>query len=61
MYFMSNVFLKDNIDGVCVLKFKISYIHNTTHPSHNNQVKLCRKVHSMWWGSKDLELQKWDD
>ena len=34
MYFMSNRFLKDNINGVYVTQFQLPYIRDTTHPSH---------------------------
>ena len=49
MYYMSTRFLKDSTDGVCVPQFQLTYIHNTTHPSHTFLVKLCREVHYMWW------------
>ena len=34
MYFMSNIFLKDKIDGFCVQQFQLAYISKKTHPSH---------------------------
>ena len=55
MYFMSTRFLKDNIYGVHVLKFQLAYIRDTTNPSHENVVKLCREVNYMWWENQDLE------
>ena len=47
MYFMANIFLKDNINGVCVPQFQLAYIFDTTHPSHKHFVKLYREVHYM--------------
>ena len=61
MYFMSNIFLKDKIDGVHVTLFQLACICNTTHPSHKKLVKLFCEVHYMWWRNQDLELQEWDD
>ena len=61
MYFMSTIFLKDNTDGFCVPQFQIYYIRDTTHPSHKNLVKLCCKLHSMWWVDRYLELLEWED
>ena len=57
MYYMSSIFLKDNINGVYVPQFQIAYIHDTTHPSHKNVVKLCREVHYMWWVNQGLLIQ----
>ena len=34
MYFMSTVFLKDNIYGVRVPQFQLAFIHDTTYHSH---------------------------
>ena len=34
MYFMSTIFLKDNIDAVRVPQFQLAYIRNTNHTSH---------------------------
>ena len=58
---MSTRFLKDNINGVRVPPFQISYIRETTHPPHENLVDFCREVHYMWWGYQYLELQEWED
>ena len=35
-YFMSTGLIKDNIDGVCVPQFQISYNHNTYNPLPKN-------------------------
>ena len=59
MYFMSTIFLKDNINGVRVPKFQLDYIRDTTHPSHKYLVKFCRELHYMWWVKQYLELQEW--
>ena len=56
MYFMSNRFLEDNINGVRVTKFQIAYIRDTTNPSHNFLVKLCFEVHYTWWVNQYLGL-----
>ena len=56
---MSTIFLKYNIDGVCVAQFKLSYISGTTNSSHTKLVKFCREVHYMWWINQELELQEW--
>ena len=32
--FMSDIFLKNDIDGICVTKFQLSYIRDTTNPLH---------------------------
>ena len=61
MYFMSNIFLKDKIDGVRVTQFQLAYIRNTTHNSHKNLVTLCCEVNYMWRGNQDLEMQEWED
>ena len=58
MYFMSNRFLEDNINGVRVTKFQIAYIRDTTNPSHNFLVKLCFEVHYMWWINQYFGLQE---
>ena len=50
MFFISNVFLKYNINGVHVPQLHISYIRDTTHTPHKNVVKLCRELHHIWWG-----------
>ena len=34
MYFMLTILLRDYINGVCVTKFQLAYIHDKTHPSH---------------------------
>ena len=60
MYFMSTIFLKYKINGVCVTQFQLSYIHNTTYHPHTNLVKFCCEVHYMWWWNQDLELQEWE-
>ena len=57
---MSTILLKYNINGVCVTQFQIDYIRNTTHPSHNNFVKLFHEVHYMWWLNQGFELQEWN-
>ena len=36
MFYLSNIFLKYNIDGACVPQFKTSYICNTTNILHEN-------------------------
>ena len=59
MYFMPTRLLNDNTDGVRVPKFKRSYTHDTTHPSHKILVKLCREVRYMWWVNQYLEQQEW--
>ena len=61
MYFMSTILLKDKINGVRIPRFQLAYIHSKTHPLHKTLVKLCRKVHYMWWLNQYLELQKWKD
>ena len=40
IYFMSTILLKDNIDGVRVPQFQLSYICNTNHPSHKDLVQV---------------------
>ena len=40
MFLMSTIFVKFDIDGVHVPQFKLSYIHNTTHPSRKKFVHL---------------------
>ena len=45
MYFMSTIFLKDNINGVRVPQFQLAYIRDTTQTSHKNVVRLCGEVH----------------
>ena len=40
-FFMSTRFLKDNINGVSVPQFQVSYIHDTIHTSYKKLVKLC--------------------
>ena len=57
MYFMSTRFLKYKIYGVRVPKFQITYIRDTTHPSHNVFDRLCHEVHYMFFGNQELELQ----
>ena len=47
--FISAILLKDDIDRFRVPPFKLSYIRNTTHPSHK-KIKLFRDVHYVWWG-----------
>ena len=47
MYFMSTIFLKDNIDGSRVPQFQLTYICDTTHPSTKHLVQLCREVNYM--------------
>ena len=49
IYFMSIVLLKYKIDGFRVPQFQLAYIFDTTHPSHNNLVKLCCEVNDIWW------------
>ena len=58
---MSTGSLKDNIDGFRVPKFKLSYICDTTHPSHKNLVKFCPEEHYVWWENQHLEIQEWED
>ena len=58
MYFMSNIFLKYNIDGFRVPQFQLDYIRDTTHQFDTNLVKLCHDMHYMWWGNQELELQE---
>ena len=53
---MPTIFLKGNIDGVCLTQFQLAFICDTTSTSHKNLVKLCREVHYMWWRNQDLEL-----
>ena len=36
IYFMSTILLKDNINWVSVPQFKLTYIHDTIHPSQKN-------------------------
>ena len=45
MYFMSTIFLKDNINSVCVIKFQLSYICNTNNSPHKTFVKFCHEIH----------------
>ena len=59
MYFMSPIFLKENIDGVRVPPFQPAYILYTTRHLHKYLVKLCSEVHYMWWGNQYLYLQEW--
>ena len=61
MYFMSNRFLKDKINGFRVQQFQLSYIYDTTHPSHKNLVKLFCEVHYMRWLNQYMELQEQED
>ena len=56
IYFISTIYLRYNIDGVCVSQFQPAYILDTTHPSHNILFKLCCEVHYMWWLNQELEL-----
>ena len=49
MYFMSTIFIKEKIGGVCVPQFQLAYICDTTHPSNKKLVRLCRELHYMWW------------
>ena len=59
MYFMSTIFLTDNINGVRVPQFQIAYISKTTNPQHKDLVKLCREVHYMWLRNQYMKLQCW--
>ena len=34
MFYMSNVFLKETIDGICVPQFQLDYICKTTNSSY---------------------------
>ena len=61
IYFMSTIFLKDDINGVRIPQFQLDYIFDTINPSHKSLVKLCREVHYMWWENQYLELQEWED
>ena len=61
VYFMPNIFLKDNINRLRFTKFYLAYIRNKTHTPHKEMVKLCREVHYMWLGNQELELQEWKD
>ena len=45
MYLMSTIFLKYNINEVCVIKFQLSYICNTNNSSHKTFVKFCHEIH----------------
>ena len=47
IFFMSTIFFKYNIYEFRVPKFKLSYIRDTTHPSHKKFVKLCHEMHYM--------------
>ena len=58
MYFISTIFLKDNIEGFHVTLFKLDYILDTNYPLHKILVKLCHEVHYMWWRNQDLEIQE---
>ena len=61
MYFMSSIFLKDKVDRVRVPQVQLAHICATTHPLHKTLGKLCRRVHYIWWGNQELELQEWKD
>ena len=61
MYFISTRFLKYKIGGFHVPQFQLAYICSTTHLSRKYFVKLCHKVHYMWWTNQDLGLQEWED
>ena len=41
IYFMSNIFFKNSINGVCVPQFQLAYVCATTHPSHKILFELC--------------------
>ena len=58
---MSTRFLKDKIDGLCVQKFQLAYICDTTHPTDKQLVKFCCEVHYLWCGNQDLGLQGWEE
>ena len=55
IFIISARLLEDDIDGVCVTKFQLAYIHDKTHPLHNCFVKLCSDVHYIWWINQGLE------
>ena len=54
IYFMSTRIFKYKINGFYVLQIKISYIHDKTHLSHKNMVKLYFEVDYVWWINKYL-------
>ena len=56
MLFMSNISLKENIDGIYAPKFKLAYICNTTIHSHKELIKFFCNVKYMWRGKQYLEL-----
>ena len=49
MYFILNIFLTDNINGVRAPQFQLAYIRYTTHPFYKYLVKLCCEVYYMRW------------
>ena len=61
MYFMLTRFLKDNINGARFPQPQLAHICDTTHPSHENLVKIFYDVHYMWWVNQYLKLQEWED
>ena len=61
MYFMSTIFLKEKVNGVCVTQFQFAHIRDTTHPPNKTWAKLCRELNNMWWENQYLELQEWED
>ena len=54
VYFMSTIFLEDNITGVRVPKFQLAYIRDKTHPLHKRLIKLSREAHFTWWVNQEL-------
>ena len=48
IYFMLTIFLKNKINVVRVTPFKLSYNHDTSHPSQRKLVKVCCELHYMW-------------
>ena len=57
---MSTRFLKYKMNEVRFPLFKLTYISNTTRPSHKKLVDLCCEVHHMWWVNQYLGLQEWE-
>ena len=56
LLFITNIFLPNNIDGICVLHLKLYFIQKTTLPPQKNLVKLCSEVHYMCWGYKSIMI-----
>ena len=61
MYFLSDIFLKDNINEARDPLFQLTDILDKTHLSHKNLVNFCCEVHYMLWVNQYLELQELED